>query len=68
MNKKIIFIKLVLASLLPLTLFGCATSNNVQIPEKSYSATNEYMELAIFEARIYIMAMVDRLALTTPHD
>ncbi len=51
MNKKKIFIKLVLTSLLPLALFGCVASSNVQIPEKSYSATNEYMELAISEAR-----------------
>ncbi len=54
MNKKIIFSKLVLTSLLPLALFGYVASSNVQIPKKEYSVTNEYMELAISEAKIGI--------------
>lgn len=38
-------------SLVSLSLFGCGSSNKVQIPEKTYQAENEYMEIAISEAR-----------------
>ncbi len=51
MIKKKIFIKVILISSLLVTLFGCSSDKETQIPEKTYSASNEYMELAISQAR-----------------
>lgn len=49
--RKNIFIKRGIISLIPLSLFGCSSTSNIQIPAKSYQAENDYMEIAISEAR-----------------
>lgn len=49
MNKKITHS--LVSIYVTLALFGCSSKSEIKVPKKSYHAENEYMELAISEAR-----------------
>ena len=49
MNKKITHS--LVSIFVTLTLLGCSSKSEIKVPEKSYQAENEYMEIAISEAR-----------------